>query len=348
MQVKTFKFPDFPKDQINEFLDLIENKLIYYSVEYNELLVSALSNSECYCICVLQKKSILGLFWFHIYENDKGVKVANSLPFFGGHGGSIVLPNSDYKLCVENLLIGKFLAICGENGVASCLIVENLHEASNDELYTRHGFEKVERRIGQITMLPSQSTSSEVGKLLFANFHVKTRNAIRKGLNYEQDITLDNSRKAWDWLEQEHWNSIVALGGVPKSSQVFESIRSSKIEHRLYVGRGREGISSALLILLFNKTVEYFTPVSLPSLRNQQVLPSLIFTVMKELSMEGFEYWNWGGTWESQTGVYRFKKRFGAVDFPYRYFGKIFSTELLEIEPQTLRDKFPYYYVRKY
>ena len=44
-----------------------------------------------------------------IFTKMTGVKIANSLPFFGGHGGAIVLPNSEYKKNYEEQLAAKFL-----------------------------------------------------------------------------------------------------------------------------------------------------------------------------------------------------------------------------------------------
>ena len=79
MLVNTYKFPDL-KDKINEFLAKANNQLIYYSIEYNEFLFRALSNRDCYCICISHENKITGLLWFHIYENDTGVK-NNTLPF---------------------------------------------------------------------------------------------------------------------------------------------------------------------------------------------------------------------------------------------------------------------------
>ena len=61
MLVNTYKFPDFPKDKINEFLAKANNQLIYYSIEYNEFLFRALSNRD---LRMLHENKITGLLWF--------------------------------------------------------------------------------------------------------------------------------------------------------------------------------------------------------------------------------------------------------------------------------------------
>ena len=40
----------------------------------------------------------------------------------------------------------------------------------------------------------------------------------------------------------------------------------------------------------------------------------LIFEVMLDAVEKNYEYWNCEGTWESQKGVYDFKKKWGAND----------------------------------
>ena len=43
----------------------------------------------------------------------------------------------------------------------------------------------------------------------------------------------------------------------------------------------------------------------------------------------GYSNWNWGGTWNSQTGVYDFKKKWGTTTYHYKYHTKIFSEKLI-------------------
>ena len=41
---------------------------------------------------------------------------------------------------------------------------------------------------------------------------------------------------------------------------------------------------------------------------------------MKAAVRSRAKWWNWGGTWKTQTGVYHFKNRWGALDMNYYYF----------------------------
>ena len=111
--------------------------------------------------------------------------------------------------------------------------------------------------------------------------------------------------------------------------------------------KGGEPIA-ALLVFYFNKTVEYFTPATIHEFRNDQPSALIIHEAMKAAAKDGYKYWNWGGTWESQEGVYDFKKRWGASDHRYEYFIQILDDKVKEIPIQDLKVAFPNFYLYPY
>ena len=70
-------------------------------------------------------------------------------------------------------------------------------------------------------------------------------------------------------------------------------------------------VIAALLVFLYNQPAEYYTPVILNEYRPLQPMSGLIYQAMQEAITCGMKWWNWGGTWKSQDGVYRFKKSWG-------------------------------------
>jgi hypothetical protein len=60
---------------------------------------------------------------------------------------------------------------------------------------------------------------------------------------------------------------------------------------------------------------------------------------------EGYKWWNWGGTWLSQGGVYNFKSRWGTSDHKYFYYTKVYNEALLEYPTGTLLKEYPYFFV---
>ena len=82
--------------------------------------------------------------------------------------------------------------------------------------------------------------------------------------------------------------------------------------------------------------------------RDSQALSALIYEVILIASKNGFKFWNWGGTWQSQTGVYRFKSRWGAKDIKYRYFNSVNSESINLASQEELITSYPFFYVRKF
>jgi lipid II:glycine glycyltransferase (peptidoglycan interpeptide bridge formation enzyme) len=102
---------------------------------------------------------------------------------------------------------------------------------------------------------------------------------------------------------------------------------------------------AALLLFYLNKVVEYFTPVVDVQYRTLQPLSLLIHHAMLDAISRGCRWWNWGGTWAEQEGVYRFKKRWGTNDYPYKYFTSVYDPTVLSLPPRQLLHEYPYFYV---
>ncbi len=66
---------------------------------------------------------------------------------------------------------------------------------------------------------------------------------------------------------------------------------------------------------------------------------------MADASRRGFEWWNWGGTWESQVGVYRFKKKWGADERRYDYHIQLNDASVLSWPREKILETFPNFYV---
>src|SRR5262249_17659234 len=119
-------------------------------------------------------------------------------------------------------------------------------------------------------------------------------------------------------------------------------------QSRLYVARDGETFAGALLNLYYRDWVEYFTPIAVEDFRKEQVLSALIAVAMTDAILEGRKYWNWGGTWPSQSGVYHFKRGWGAQERIYQYFGAVRSGSLASITMTAFSEEYPHYYLRPF
>ena len=151
-----------------------------------------------------------------------------------------------------------------------------------------------------------------------------------------------------DFLVQTHAENMMEVGGRPKNAAFFGLVaRRFKHgpEYRIYVARIDGRPVAAVLLFYYNGTVEYFTPVVRKEYRETQALSLAIYRAMCDASIAGFRWWNWGGTWSSQEGVYRFKKRWGTQDRPYTYFVRLNDESLRRLKAQALLDAYPDFFV---
>jgi len=321
--------------------------LVYGTSGYLKFLLSLVPGVSLRNLVAVDGERPVG-FLPLLEQSCQNFTVLNSLPFYGSHGG----PSVDSSIAdpdeVKAALLQAAMKHARESRALSLTIIENPLDPLDDQVIHDAALDVIDDRIGQFTKMPTDVEGIED---LLALFHQKTRNAVRKGYLTNQMVREVTDIGSLQWLQEVHADAIGKLGGRAKSMPVFDKL----IEHlplgklsRLYIGYVNGQPVSGLLVLLFGRTVEYFTPVVIEEYKNEQVLSALIAEVMRYLIAEGYELWNWGGTWRNQEGVYRFKSRFGAMDHTYRYIGKVFDEQRLRHIKLSDPAAFPYFYLYRF
>ena len=308
----------------------VDGSLFYYSVSYMLFLKRLLACESEYYI-VLDNEKVVAALPMMFKDGCLG-KVYNSLPFYGSHGG-IISCNDIAKI----MLIDKFNKLSGLKGVAVNMLVENPFCINNGINYNYS-----DDRISQYTNIKYVLDNDDS---LLKTFHYKTRNMIRKA--QKSSINVVNNSMYLDFLYTTHLENMHQIGGVAKPKIFFDSINQyfrSGQDYRLYVALYDKKPIAALLLFYYKDVVEYFTPVIKKEHRSLQPMSLLIYRAMLDAGKEGYCYWNWGGTWKSQAGVYRFKSRFAAVDRPYKYKVNLVNNSILECSPEDLLAEYKGFY----
>jgi lipid II:glycine glycyltransferase (peptidoglycan interpeptide bridge formation enzyme) len=149
-------------------------------------------------------------------------------------------------------------------------------------------------------------------------------------------------------LEQLHRENITGKGGLCKSETFFDLIPKHfrpNEDYKIFTATLEGEIIAALLLFYFKNSVEYFTPAINEEVRQLQPLALIIYEAMVDAAKRGYTTWNWGGTWESQEGVFRFKKKWGSLSKNYRYFTQLNLTTLREKKASDLLADCPNFYV---
>ena len=312
-----------------DFLASHKDALFYYSPKHIEF-IKYFTKSEQETVIAIKDGKVVGCLPM-LSKNGKYGRILNSLPFYGSHGA--ILANSED---IEKNLLSYYTSLKTE--FLSSVVITNpyLNEKS-----LKYG-EVVDERIGQFTFFPK--TSDE----LMSVFHTKTRNMVRKGERFGANISISNTD--FDFLYEVHSENLALIGGKAKPREFFYSIPKffePGRDFNLFIASCQNKKIAALLVFYFKDTVEYYTPVIVHDYRDSQVLSYLIYQVMIDSFEKGFRCWNWGGTWKSQEGVYRFKSRWGAVDKHYYYFMS-HQNQLFHFPLDELTKEYPWYYIGPY
>lgn len=351
MKTKIFK-TQILSESVASFFKECQNDLIYYTPEYLSFLEDLIPNIDVcyYCLSNLDHKIFALMPIAKKTIGGKGT-IVNSLPFYGSHGGVLFLNDNQDKAKIQKLIIEEILNDIQDENILSITIVENPFQPFDASEMNLLGFEVIDNRLGQFKNIKLELYNQNFDYDLLMSFHSKTRNVVRKGLTFNAEFSEQIDDNTIDWLQSVHEKSILKLNGKFKTKEVFKTLLEhfpSPKNSRLFICKIDNKNIAGVLVLVFNETVEYFTPVIEEEYKSTQLLSSLIYETMKTLSKEGYKLWNWGGTWESQEGVYRFKDRFGGYTIPYRYFSLIKNQSIKEIDKDILASDFNFFYSYKF
>ncbi|HKP37810.1 MAG TPA: peptidoglycan bridge formation glycyltransferase FemA/FemB family protein [Pyrinomonadaceae bacterium] len=309
------------------------DSLFYYCSKYKNFLRDLLDCDEHYLVAV-EGAEIRGILPLMFMERE-GRHVYNSLPFYGSNGGVIA---DDHE--ISHKLVEAYNRIARDEATLSSTVVSN-PLGSSESNGIEHNL--TDYRIGQFTDISFQSEHrDEILKRIDASARRNFNKAIREG------VTVEVDPNAMDRLRQMHQANIEAIGGIPKVDKFFQLIPrhfTAGQDFDLYVAKKDGVVISGLLLFYFNQTVEYITPAIDAEFRGLQPLAPILIEALTNASRRGFKWWNWGGTWATQSGVYRFKKKWGAAERNYRYYTQLNDLTILEWPQEKFLRSFPNFYV---
>ena len=331
------------ENDYESFVLSFPSSLLYQSMSYRHLIEETIHGQSRYLIAVNEENQIVGALPAFM-SDDKGLgRTLNSLPFFGSNGGVITGDNTGL---VAKKLLNEFNRIAKESHCVSSTIITSPLDSSIAIYEEEYDHDFKDKRIGQITALPKYHENLEDN--LLAIYHPKTRNAIRKAERSGFELHVQSNINYLQFIFTTHQDNMMEIGGKSKPWKFFESLPKYFKEggdYSLYIATLRGQAVSALLVFWYNKTAEYFTPATVKNYRSLQPASWLIYRAMRDAVRRGMNYWNWGGTWLNQGGVYDFKKRWATVDYPYYYYTRVYDGEILKKSRDELLASFPNFFV---
>jgi hypothetical protein len=329
--------------QYDDFLLKTPHSLLYASNKYRKFLKEFLKEEDAYLIALEENGEIKGALPTFLKLNKNYGNILNSLPFYGSNGAVIEHENNED---VRMGLINAFYSFAEKHKCVSSTLVSSPLDAK-EEFYERTtNYTLKDSRIGQLTPLPPSSDDTDGA--VMKTIHYKTRNLVRKAQKLDIQVSDGPQEEYLDFLISTHQENLAAIGGIAKPEHFFRLVPNHfnyGTDYKIYVAKKDGQLIAALLVFYFNRTAEYYTPVIKAEFRSSQPMSLIIFEAMKKAVDDGYNWWNWGGTWASQGGVYHFKSQWGTVDKHYYYYTKIFDTSILEKTKEQLLKDYPYFFV---
>jgi hypothetical protein len=318
----------------DEFIRSHPASLFYHSWRYKEFLKALIGCEEEYLIA-RDGDTIRGALPLMRTAGER--RIYNSLPFFGTSAGILATDEAAFADLAD-----AYNAIATRPTTVAATIVGSQFGPRRDAELLTHNHR--DARIAQLTPLPSAGT--DVESALLALFDPSARRNIGKAR--AQGVSVDVDPTQLPRLREMHRAGMAAIGGTPKPDRFFDLVPehfASPEDFVLYVARRDGAVIAALLLFHLSQTVEYYMPaVDLP-FRSLQPLPLLVATAMADAVRRGMRWWNWGGTWPAQTGVYRFKRKWGAVERPYAYYTQLNDDTLRAWPRERVLANWPYFFV---
>lgn len=284
---------------------------VWQSPAYQRVVVSVTESLDESLIAVNSQSEIVGYLPIMVRDGSVG-KVGNSLPFFGTHGNVMALNPEVYRR-----LLQEAAARVERRELTSLTLIDD--PFADSRLVARPPsdlFPQTDYRLGQWTKL--QTT----GRALIDRLHPKIRYGIRK--SHADALRIERDPAAFEALPAHHARHMEQIGGEAKPARFFHALvkeMSQGDDFDVWLSRSSNGQIQAMLLVLYLKgTAEYFMPTWDRQGDHPFALHGLIFAAMTAAAHErGCTTWNWGGTWPSQDGVFRFKQRWDSETSEYAY-----------------------------
>ncbi len=313
--------------------------LVYATLAFRRFL-RCVTGAEDQYLAAFEGGRIVGVLPAFLQPDRGRGAVLNSLPFFGSIGGVLA---DEGRADVSGALLDAFDRLAQDARCISRTVITSPLE-SDVSAYERRPHTFRDARNCQITPLPMDG--EKLDERLLAMFDDPRPRNIRKAVKSGVTVAERRDDAALQFLAAVHADNIGALGGIVKPASVFLSVPEcfDRSQYSVFVAsRGGRDVA-ALLVFFHNGTVEYFTPAAIHDERANQPLSLIIFEAMQQAVRAGCRRWNWGGTWASQTTLYDFKKRWGAVDHRYFYYTSA-DEAVLDRTREDILVAHPYFYV---
>jgi hypothetical protein len=278
--------------------------------------------------------SLSGYLPFLTKETEIG-KVMCSLPFFGPNAGVICRKDEQ----IESALVTAMKAWAAQEDVMACTI----YTPFDDD----RAMERYKEWLPEALMVEKFTNYLHLQDLKLDNSLLyDLRKAERMGVTIETCTDAAFAGEVYD-IYIRNCND---YGIPPKPVDCMRRLMEQSRHHSgtaTYLARHEGKIIGALIMIYSPSTASYYLPCSIHEFRSLQPTTMLIHHAMKESITAGRRIWNWESSPSAESGVYKFKKKWGSLDGRYAIFtharrGPDFFRSL---GASVIAEKYPFFFV---
>jgi hypothetical protein len=339
--IKAFTLTDKDDNDVIEFLNKISinnPSVLGYHYPFYRNTLQSINIGEPYYIGVCDESNILTAIFPGFMKHTEMGTVYSSLPFFGPNSGLLfnkmdVNPREIYQLVFEELF-HEF----EKHNMISASFYTNFFDNSDYKYYDSFLNDSlVIDKFTNVTPLQTYESSSTIA--------YDIRKATKLGVQVRLIENVNDIKAIYDIYKQNCLDYNIPI----KPYNCIENLIKKQNEQNVetYIATFNEEIISALVMVFSPMTSSYYLPCTLPEYRTYQPMSFLIDYAITESLKKGRKYWNWESSPSKESGVYKFKKKWGAIDGEYRIYIKSFKD--IEFYKTLGQEKiaafFPYYFV---
>jgi hypothetical protein len=280
---------------------------------------------------------LVGLLPGFLRKADCGLSYC-SLPFFGPNAG-VICASDEGSGRIHSALLAAVLDYMGSQP-----------DALTASFYTPFLFDRYEfyaelmpkaivvQKRTQYLRLQNSTSGSKI--------RYDVSKAERQGVTVSTELSVERIETLYEIYGQNCLDYGIPLK--PKAAIEFlltRGIQSGRV--RCYLSFHEAALVAGLVIILGPRTVSYYLPCASVRGRSLQAGTLLIDWAMNEARRRGFQFWNWESSPSRDSGVYRFKSKWGSLEGKYRIYIRSFASieKLREIGAAGLSVHFPFFFV---
>lgn len=319
---------------LNSFTDGSSLVLGYHYPFYRDMLAT-IGVGEPLNLAARLDGRLVGYLPTFVKQTGEGT-VVSSLPFFGPNGG--VIAGLVRRAEIHAALLERLIQYASQSNALGCSIYTPF-QLENFDLYDKHLVDwTIVDKFTQYQLLGQDHRRPGVGRDL--------RRAQRLGVQVTCDVTANRVDEFYAIYEQNCRDAGVPL----KSHQCVKLLTRPGLlgrGTRLYLALHGNKLLGGLLMIWSPQVASYYIPCTLAESRNLQPSTVLIDAAMSEAQKRGMRYWNWESSPHRDSGVYQFKKKWGAVEGISRVYAQSFAGQdkLRSLGIATIAREFPFFFV---